>query len=156
MAAGGRGPGQPFRAIYGGLVGLLSTLMSIGGGVFITALMTFYGQPIQRAVATASGFGPLISIPGALGFVWAGWRRRSAAGLARLRRPARRDADHPDQRAAAPLGGPARPWHLGPQARAGVRAFLLTVALRFLLSLSTELTDSFGSAPAGPRAERRR
>jgi uncharacterized protein len=71
-------PGQPFRAIYGGFVGLLSTLMSIGGGVFITALMTFYGQPIQRAIATSSAFGPIIAIPGALGFVWAGWH---AAGL---------------------------------------------------------------------------
>jgi uncharacterized membrane protein YfcA len=71
-------PGQPFRAIYGGFVGLLSTLMSIGGGVFITALMTFYGHPIQRAIATSSAFGPIIAIPGALGFVWAGWH---AAGL---------------------------------------------------------------------------
>ena len=71
-------PGQPFRAIYGGFVGLLSTLMSIGGGVFITALMSFYGHPIQRAVATSSAFGPIIAIPGALGFIWAGWH---AAGL---------------------------------------------------------------------------
>ena len=66
-------PGQPFRAVYGGFVGLVSTLMSIGGGVFITGLMTFYGHPMQRAVATSSAFGPLIAIPGALGFVWAGW-----------------------------------------------------------------------------------
>ena len=66
-------PGQPFRALYGGFVGLVSTLMSIGGGIFITALMTFYGQPMQRAVATSSAFGPIIAIPGALGFVWAGW-----------------------------------------------------------------------------------
>jgi uncharacterized protein len=71
-------PGQPFRAIYGGLVGLLSALMSIGGGVFITALMTFYGHPMQRAVGTSSAFGPIIAIPGALGFAWAGWH---AAGL---------------------------------------------------------------------------
>jgi uncharacterized membrane protein YfcA len=71
-------PGQPFRAIYGGFVGLLSTLMSIGGGVFITALMTFYGHTIQRAIATSSAFGPIIAIPGALGFVWAGWH---VAGL---------------------------------------------------------------------------
>ena len=66
-------PGQPVRALYGGFVGLVSTLMSIGGGVFITALMTFYGHPMQRAVATSSAFGPIIAIPGALGFVWAGW-----------------------------------------------------------------------------------
>jgi uncharacterized membrane protein YfcA len=66
-------PGQPFRALYGGFVGLVSTLMSIGGGIFITALMTLYGQPMQRAVGTSSAFGPIITIPGALGFVWAGW-----------------------------------------------------------------------------------
>jgi uncharacterized protein len=66
-------PGQPLRALYGGFVGLVSTLMSIGGGIFITALMTLYGQPMQRAVATSSAFGPIIAIPGALGFVWAGW-----------------------------------------------------------------------------------
>jgi uncharacterized membrane protein YfcA len=71
-------PGQPFRTIYGGFVGLLSTLMSIGGGVFITALMTFYGHPMQRAVGTSSAFGPIIAIPGTLGFIWAGWR---VAGL---------------------------------------------------------------------------
>jgi uncharacterized membrane protein YfcA len=71
-------PGQPFRAIYGGFVGLLSALMSIGGGVFITALMTFYGHPMQRAVGTSSAFGPIIAIPGALGFAWAGWH---AAGV---------------------------------------------------------------------------
>jgi uncharacterized membrane protein YfcA len=71
-------PGQPFRAIYGAFVGLLSTLMSIGGGVFITALMTFYGHAMQRAVATSSAFGPIIAIPGALGFIWAGWH---VAGL---------------------------------------------------------------------------
>jgi uncharacterized membrane protein YfcA len=66
-------PGQPFRAIYGGLVGLVSSLMSVGGGVFISSLMTLYGQSMQRGVATASAFGLLISIPGTLGFVWAGW-----------------------------------------------------------------------------------
>lgn len=71
-------PGQPFRALYGGFVGLVSTLMSIGGGIFITALMTLYGQPMQRAVATSSAFGPIIAVPGTLGFVWAGWQ---AAGL---------------------------------------------------------------------------
>src|SRR5919106_1727104 len=62
-------PGQPFRAIYGGCVGLLSAMMSIGGGVFITALMTFYGHPMQRAVGTSSAFGPIIAIPGVLGYV---------------------------------------------------------------------------------------
>ncbi len=71
-------PGNPGRALYGGFVGLVSTLMSIGGGAFITTFMTLYGRPIHQAVATASGFGPIIAIPGTIGFVWAGWH---AAGL---------------------------------------------------------------------------
>ena len=75
---GERLPGHPFRTIYAGIVGTASTLMSIGGGVFITAFMTMYGRPILQAVATSSAFGPIISIPGVIGFVWAGWQ---VAGL---------------------------------------------------------------------------
>ncbi|MEM7226692.1 MAG: sulfite exporter TauE/SafE family protein [Pseudomonadota bacterium] len=71
-------PGNPGRALYGTFVGLVSTLMSIGGGAFITAFMTLYGRPIHQAIATASGFGPIIAVPGALGFAWAGWH---VAGL---------------------------------------------------------------------------
>ncbi len=59
--------------IYGWLVGLISTLMSIGGGVFISSMMTLYGRGIHQAVGTSSGFGPLIAIPGAIGFAWAGY-----------------------------------------------------------------------------------
>lgn len=54
------------------LIGIVSALMSIGGGMFIVALLTLYGMPILQAVATSSGFGPVISIPGAIGFMWAG------------------------------------------------------------------------------------
>jgi uncharacterized membrane protein YfcA len=59
--------------IYGLFVGLLSTLMGIGGGLFANLLMTFYGRPIHQAVATSSALAVLISIPGAIGYVYAGW-----------------------------------------------------------------------------------
>ena len=59
--------------VYGFVVGLLSTLMGIGGGLFLNLLMTFYGRPIHQAVATSSALAVLISIPGALGYVYAGW-----------------------------------------------------------------------------------
>jgi uncharacterized membrane protein YfcA len=59
--------------VYGGLVGLLSTLMGVGGGLFSNLLMTFYGRPIHQAVATSSALAVLISIPGALGYIYAGW-----------------------------------------------------------------------------------
>jgi uncharacterized membrane protein YfcA len=55
------------------LIGVVSTLMSIGGGMFLVTLFTLCGWPILKAVSTSSGFGPLIAIPGLLGFVWAGW-----------------------------------------------------------------------------------
>jgi len=58
---------------YGLVVGLLSTLMGIGGGLFLNLLMTFYGRPIHQAVATSSALAVLVSIPGALGYVFAGW-----------------------------------------------------------------------------------
>ena len=58
---------------YGFVVGLLSTLMGIGGGLFLNLLMTFYGRPIHQAVATSSALAVLISVPGALGYVYAGW-----------------------------------------------------------------------------------
>jgi uncharacterized membrane protein YfcA len=58
---------------YGAGVGLLSTLMGIGGGLFSNLLMTFYGRPIHQSVATSAGLAVLISIPGALGYVYAGW-----------------------------------------------------------------------------------
>jgi uncharacterized membrane protein YfcA len=59
--------------VYGFLVGILATLMGVGGGLFSNLLMTFYGRPIHQAVATSSALAVLISIPGALGYVYAGW-----------------------------------------------------------------------------------
>jgi uncharacterized membrane protein YfcA len=55
------------------LIGLASTLMSIGGASIMVAFMTLYGRPLLPSVSTSSGLGPLIAIPGAIGFVWAGW-----------------------------------------------------------------------------------
>lgn len=66
-------PDGPLMKLYGFIVGLLSTLMGIGGGLFSNLLMTFYGRPIHQAVATSSALAVLISIPGAIGYIYAGW-----------------------------------------------------------------------------------
>jgi uncharacterized membrane protein YfcA len=66
-------PKGPLMRFYGFLVGILATLMGVGGGLFSNLLMTFYGRPIHQAVATSSALAVLISIPGALGYVYAGW-----------------------------------------------------------------------------------
>src|SRR5258708_11779927 len=68
-------PQGPLMRAYGFLVGLLSTLMGIGGGLFSNLLMTFYNRPIHQAVATSSALAVVISIPRTLGYVYAGWPR---------------------------------------------------------------------------------
>lgn len=61
-------PGPGLTAVLSPVVGFLSVLMGIGGGSFGVPLMTLYGRPIHRAVATAAGFGVLIAVPSVLGF----------------------------------------------------------------------------------------
>ena len=62
-------PPQPVRNGLAGGVGFFSAMMGIGGGTFGVPLMTLFGMPIHRAVATASGFGVLIAVPSVLGFL---------------------------------------------------------------------------------------
>ena len=66
-------PDNPLRSVAGWIIGFLSTFMGIGGGVFNNTFMTAYGRPIHQSVATSSGVGILISLPGVLGYLWAGW-----------------------------------------------------------------------------------
>jgi len=63
-------PKGPVRAALSPLVGFLSVLMGIGGGSFGVPLMTLSGTAIHRAVATAAGFGFLIALPSAIGFLF--------------------------------------------------------------------------------------
>ena len=71
-------PGGILRRVMGFFVGLFSALMGIGGGAISNLLFTLYGKPIRESVATSAGVGVLISIPGAIGYVLAGWGK---AGL---------------------------------------------------------------------------
>lgn len=66
-------PSNPIMRAYGVLIGVLSALMGIGGGQLSSLFMTFYGRPIHQAIATSSGLGVLISIPGAISYIYAGW-----------------------------------------------------------------------------------
>lgn len=68
-------PGGALMKAYGLAIGFFSTLMGIGGGQISNLLMAFHGRPIHQAVATSSGLGVLISIPGALGYIYAGWAK---------------------------------------------------------------------------------
>jgi uncharacterized membrane protein YfcA len=61
------------RAVFSPIIGFLSVLMGIGGGSFGVPLMSLYGRPIHKAVATAAGFGVLIAVPSTIGFLLSGW-----------------------------------------------------------------------------------
>lgn len=63
-------PGGVGRMTLSPLVGFMSVLMGIGGGSFGVPLMTLFGVPTHRAVATAAGFGVLIAVPSVIGFLF--------------------------------------------------------------------------------------
>lgn len=61
------------RPLFSPVIGFLSVLMGIGGGSFGVPLMSLFGRPIHKAVATAAGFGVIIAVPSTLGFLLTGW-----------------------------------------------------------------------------------
>lgn len=130
-------PGRAGLSAYGLVIGVLSALMGIGGGVFGNMIMTLHNRPIHQAVATSAGLGVLISIPGAVGYAWAGWPRLdllpplslgyvSAIGAALL---------IPTSVWLAPLG--VRLAHGFSKRRLEIAfgLFLMFVGLRFVISL---------------------
>jgi uncharacterized protein len=66
-------PGGAAGLALPALIGGVSTMMGIGGGTVGVPAMTLCGVPIHRAVGTASAFGAIISVPGTLGAIVAGW-----------------------------------------------------------------------------------
>lgn len=129
-------PSRPWPEIAAIAVGMISTLMSIGGATFVVPLLTLYGFAILPAVATASGVGPLIAIPGALGYLWAGWGAENlpplSLGYVSLVGAA---IIIPASVFAAPFG--VRVAHNIPRRRLELAfaAFLACVAIRFFVDL---------------------
>lgn len=66
-------PGRGLLAVYGFITGLFSSLVGVSGGAISNAVLTLYGQPMQRAAATSAGIGVPITIVGTVGYAIAGW-----------------------------------------------------------------------------------
>ena len=66
-------PTAPAMGIVPTTIGMISSMMGIGGGTLTVPTLTVCGEPIHRAVGTSALFGLLISLPGAIAFVVAGW-----------------------------------------------------------------------------------
>ncbi|MBC7155403.1 MAG: sulfite exporter TauE/SafE family protein [Rhodobacteraceae bacterium] len=129
-------PKGPLLWTYGAVIGGLSALMGVGGGVLSTLCLTLHGRAIHPAVATSAGVGVLISVPGTVGYVLAGWGRAGlppdAIGFVSLLGVA---LFVPATLLTAPLG--VRMAHALPRRRMEVLfgLFLVTVCLRFLALL---------------------
>ncbi len=67
-------PGRGVLTVFGFVTGLFSSLVGVSGGAVSNAVLTLYGQPMQRAVATSAGVGVPITIAGTIGYMLAGWR----------------------------------------------------------------------------------
>lgn len=122
--------------VVGFLIGVFSALMSVGGGAFMTTFMTLYGRPILHAVATSSGFGPLIAIPGVIGFMWAGWHAPNlppfSLGYVNWLAVA---LVIPSSLLTAPIGVRVAHAFSRRQLELAFAAFLAVVVVRFLFSL---------------------
>lgn len=129
-------PPFPWPQLGALAIGVISTLMSIGGATFVVPLLTLYGKPILEAVGTASGVGPLIAIPGIIGFAWAGWGEPGlpplSVGYVNLLGAL---IVAPVSVLAAPYG--VRLAHNVPRRvlELAFAAFLATIALRFIVDL---------------------
>ena len=66
-------PRGPLVPIIPAAIGCLSSMMGIGGGTFSVMTLTMFNQPIHRAIGTAALLGLVISLPGTIGFIAAGW-----------------------------------------------------------------------------------
>jgi uncharacterized protein len=66
-------PGSATMTSYGLVIGSSASLMGIGGGLVANVVLSLYRFPIHATIATASGVGLFVSIPGALGYIVTGW-----------------------------------------------------------------------------------
>ena len=130
-------PGRLAMMGYGFLVGLAASLMGISGGSLSNMILTLYGTPIHRAVATSAGVGVPITMAGAFGYVLAGLPHQamlpplsigfvSFIGVAVMA---------PISSFSAPYG--ARLAHMLPARglEIGFGIFLMLVSARFVVSL---------------------
>jgi len=65
-------PKQPWPTFAGTFIGVIATLMGIGGAALNVPYMTLHNVPIHKAVGSSAALGLLIAIPGVIGFLFIG------------------------------------------------------------------------------------
>jgi uncharacterized membrane protein YfcA len=72
IVLGAQLPGRIANWAVGLVIGVVCTLIGIGGGAYLVTYMTLYGRSIHQSIATGAGLGPIIAIPATIGFVVSG------------------------------------------------------------------------------------
>ncbi len=73
IVLGSQLPGRIANWAVGLAIGVVCTLIGIGGGAYLVTYMTLYGRSIHQSIATGAGLGPIIAIPATIGFIWSGF-----------------------------------------------------------------------------------
>lgn len=66
-------PGRIGMALAGAVIGMVSTIVGIGGGSMTVPYLHWNGVGIRNAVATSSACGLPIAVAGTIGFIVTGW-----------------------------------------------------------------------------------
>lgn len=70
-------PGRTAMTAYGACLGLIAALVGVSGGSLSNMILTLYGKPIHKAVATGAGFGVPVTVAAVTGYIIAGWGHRA-------------------------------------------------------------------------------
>lgn len=66
-------PGSLATSFVGGIIGVVSSLVGIGGGTLSVPFLLYCNTAIHRAIGTSAAIGLPIALAGATGYVLAGW-----------------------------------------------------------------------------------
>ena len=66
-------PGLAGMSLAGGIIGLISSWVGIGGGTLTVPFLTWCNSPLRRAIGTSSAIGMPIALAGTLGYSVAGF-----------------------------------------------------------------------------------
>jgi uncharacterized membrane protein YfcA len=64
---------QPGSWAFGGFVGLISSLLGIGGGTVSVPVLMYLKMPTRRAIGTSAAMGLPISVIGTISYIFTGW-----------------------------------------------------------------------------------
>ena len=70
-------PGKLGMSVAGAVIGMVSSIVGIGGGSMTVPYLHWNGVDIRRAVATSSACGLPIALAGTIGFIVTGWNEEA-------------------------------------------------------------------------------